>query len=483
MGPEITPSLPDNRPHWNFVERVLFRFSFVYLILYILPFPLQPLQVILGRLPMLLFETHPFPGLVQFLFEKVRQPYENLWNNVVVWTGKHVFDLDITIRPAGSGDTTWNYVQVFCLLVLSAAATLAWSLLDRKRPSYPRLHEGLRVYVRFYVATTMVLYGSVKVIQSQFPSPDADRLLTLYGESSPMRLLWTFMGASQGYNVFTGAGEMLGGLLLCMRRTTLLGALVTFGVMVHVAALNFCYDVPVKLFSTHLVLMAVFLMAPDLPWLARVFLLGRKAEPQEVVPLTRWRWVNGPLVGLRTVLVGAYVGAALLNSYTMSRQFGELAEKPPLHGLWEVEEFALDGQVRPPLTTDGARWQHVIFTRRSFRGTMLATTTMRGEQVYYQVAVDPDSRTVTVSRRAPPNAAKPPENYRLTYRELEPDLIVLEGALETVSDGKPGKRQVRARLRHVGRERFLLLNRGFRWINETPFNRSEPRNPPPKVES
>src|SRR5262249_21326568 len=147
----------------------------------------------------------------------------------------------------------------FCFLLLAAAGTLLWSLLDRKRPQYRRLHEWLRVYVRFYVATTLITYGVVKVIKSQFPYPDGDRLLVPYGESSPMRLLWTFMGASEGYNWFTGAGEMLGGLLLCTRRATLLGALVSCGVMLHVAALNFCYDVPVKLFSTHLVLMSVFL--------------------------------------------------------------------------------------------------------------------------------------------------------------------------------------------------------------------------------
>src|SRR5437763_16588523 len=137
----------------------------------------------------------------------------------------------------------------------------------------------------------MITYGAMKVIKLQFSYPGPDRLLETYGESSPMRLLWTFMGASDEYTWFTGAGEMLGGLLLCTRRTTLLGALVSFGVMLHVAVLNFCYDVPVKLFSTHLVLMSVFLTLPDLPWLAKVFVLGRRAEPREVPPLTRRKWL------------------------------------------------------------------------------------------------------------------------------------------------------------------------------------------------
>jgi hypothetical protein len=64
-----------------------------------------------------------------------------------------------------------------------------------------------------------------------------------------MGLLWTFMGASAAYTIFTGLGELVGGLLLTTRRTALAGALVSAAVMTHVAVLNFCYDVPVKLFS------------------------------------------------------------------------------------------------------------------------------------------------------------------------------------------------------------------------------------------
>jgi len=39
------------------------------------------------------------------------------------------------------------------------------------------------------------------------------------------------MGASASYTIFTGAAEMLGGILLTMRRTTLLGALVCIDVL------------------------------------------------------------------------------------------------------------------------------------------------------------------------------------------------------------------------------------------------------------
>ena len=180
------------------------------------------------------------------------------------WVGRQVFHAEITVRPNGSGDTTYNYVQVYCYAVMAAAVAVAWTLLDRRRTDYTGLYRGLRVYVRFYLAAVMIMYGSAKVIKAQFPNPPLDRLLQPFGDASPMGLLWTFMGTSESYNIFTGAGELIGGLLLTARRTTLLGALVCFAVMSHVAALNFSYDVPVKLFSMHLLAISLFLMAPDL---------------------------------------------------------------------------------------------------------------------------------------------------------------------------------------------------------------------------
>ena len=132
---------------------------------------------------------------------------------------------------------------------MALAATLVWSLADYKRAHYHRLYLGLRVLVRLALGTALIVYGAGKVIPSQFPPLALHRLVQPFGDASPMGLLWSFMGASTPYTIFSGVAEMLGGLLLFFPRTTTLGALVSIGVMSHVVALNFCYDVPVKLFS------------------------------------------------------------------------------------------------------------------------------------------------------------------------------------------------------------------------------------------
>src|SRR5262249_52265293 len=148
-----------------------------------------------------------------------------------------------------------------------------------------------------------------------FPGPGLDRLLQPFGDASPMGLLWTLMGASKLYNVFSGTAEMLGGLLLTLRRTTLLGALVSAAVLVNVVMLNFSYDVPVQLFSLHLLAMSLFLPLPDMRRLADLFLWNRPAPAARIEPLFGRRWLHRGTLGLRTVAIAAYVVWALHFSY------------------------------------------------------------------------------------------------------------------------------------------------------------------------
>jgi hypothetical protein len=156
------------------------------------------------------------------------------------------------------------------------------------------------------------------------------------------------MGTSESYNIFTGAGELLGGLLLTTRRTTLLGELVSFGVLGHVAMLNFSYDVPVKQFSLHLLAVSLFLMAPDLGRLANMFVLNRPVEHVVFRPMFRRAWVDRGAVVLRTLVVAYVLIMALHGAQESRKKFGDLAPRSPLYGIWNVEEFEVDGKPHPP---------------------------------------------------------------------------------------------------------------------------------------
>src|SRR5688572_28309551 len=244
MSETLTAEQPEQR--WHPFTRTAFRFAFVYLLLYNLPFPLSV-----------------FPYL-----DKIAEPYNWLWNSIVPRVGRAVFHREVATVFNGSGDRMFDYLLVACLLLIALVITLIWTFFDRKRLGYPTLYRWLHVYVRFSLGTAMIGYGAFKVISSQFAAPTLDRLMQPYGDSSPMGLLWTFMGASEPYTMFVGAAEMIAGILLFPRKTSTLGALMSVGVLSNVVALNSSYDVPVKLYSSHLLAMAVFLVLPEAQRLA-----------------------------------------------------------------------------------------------------------------------------------------------------------------------------------------------------------------------
>jgi len=435
LEPEAAPAAAvDAPPAWSPAKRIAFRFFFSYFFLYIFPFPLEYIP----------FLEKPV-GLYQLSF----------MDSIVSWVGKAVFGVTITVQPNGSGDTTWNYVQLFVCLVAALVATAVWSVLDRRRTQYARLHEWLRVYVRLSLAVALLSYGAFKVIKSQFPDPTLDRLMQPYGDSSPMGLLWTLMGASTLYTFFGGLSEVIGGVLLAFRRTTLLGALVGGGVMLNVVMLNFSYDVPVKLYSSHLLLMALFLAAPDVKRLADFFLLNRPVAPVRDQPLFRGRWAHRGALVLRTVFFLYAFGFGLKLSWEGLQQYKKMTDgKTPLYGLWTVEEMTTDGQARPPLITDTTRWRRMVFEVPGRTAIQLMDDSRQG----FSLRLDPLKRTLSLTKRG---ETKP--SGQLAYQKPAPDVLLLNGDF----DGK----KVQAKLRRSDPKKFLLVTRGFHWINEYPFNR------------
>jgi hypothetical protein len=424
----------ESEARWSLAKRAVFRFVFAYLVLFNFPFPLG---------------EHTFT-------DAVAQKYDDLWQVVAAWVGKHVLRLgyEISFAPTGSGDTTYYYVQALCFLTLAAFAAAVWSVLDRRRPEYARLYQWLRLYVRFALAAAMMVYGAMKIIPLQMPAPSLTRLIEPYGESSPMGLLWTFMGASKEFEIIVGCAEMLGGVLLVFPRTALLGGLVCLADTAMIFALNMCYDVPVKLYSLHLVLMSAFVVAPDFGRLADLFVFNRGVEAADPPELFRRPRLNRAALALQ-ILFGLYlVGFNFYGVYQRAKVFGALAPKPPLYGIWVVDEFSLDGQVRPPLSNDESRWQRVIFQSPK----SLTIQPMTGPNQTFLLELNREAGTLSLGKRD-----DPAWKAALSFRDPDAGRMTLEGEL----DGH----RIHAGLSRFDESKFLLKSRGFHWIQERPFNR------------
>lgn len=441
---------------WSLPHRIFFRFLCSYLILYCPPN----------------FYFGDYPGQ-----EIALQAYTKLMHAICPWVAIHIFHLSgsaTTYHPTGgSADTTLAYIQNLLLVAFAIAATLIWSLLDRKRSDYRTLHGWLRLLVRYTLALTLIAYGFLKVFPVQFQAPLLFKLVEPFGDFSPMAALWNFMGASPAYTMFSGAAEVTGGMLLLFRRTTTLGALVSFGVMLNVVALDFCYDVPAKLFSANVLLLAVFLAAGDLRRLVNVLVLNRPAAPAAPsAPRFEGRWLR---VAVTTVWL-LFVGYTLVTQIQESREEYNLtyqakANRPPLYGLYEVEAFTRNGRELPMPVTDATLWRKVASQNFGWRlrgGGVISVQKMDNSITRYGAAFDAGNSVVTLNDRDPlawAGSNADPEVLVGTLAWTRPDAehLLLEGNL---ADGA-----VSIRLREIDTSRLLLFSRGFHWINETPFNR------------
>lgn len=274
------------------------------------------------------------------------------WHALNAWVAQAIFQTPLppTLAQNGSGDTLEQYLSVLLYLAAALLLTLFWSVADWRSALTERLFWPWHTLLRFYVAFFLLVYGWSKILLAQMPAPDFTDLLTPLGAMSPMGLLWRSVGASPLFEVAGGLAEALAGALLLSRRTSLPGALLGAGLMGYVLLLNLSYDVPVKLFSAHLLLSpfwprvwAVLLNRPAVPV---VF----PAPPQQ--PWLKWGGrMGGGLMALAILLLPPY------QTWSAQREYDARPADSRSAGIYRVVN-----DTRPADT----RWQQVALSNQSY---------------------------------------------------------------------------------------------------------------------
>lgn len=413
----VQPSTEQPLPYWPFYQRLLFRFWGTYFILYF------------------------FTTWIDIFWLPMAQMMARLLG---------VKDA-LETNGMGSGDGIYYYLQIPALLLVTCIISMVWNVADRKRKSYNNAMYGVWVAVRYVLAFFMITYGLSKVYESQFPAPSLHRLVQPYGMSSPMGLAWTFMGASRPFSIFTGLAEALAGLFLLFRQTARPGALQTIVVMSVVVAMNFCYDIPVKIFSTHLLLAGIFVIAPEIPRLC-IFLFSGRAIPASKLymqPLSsKWALISWIVVKPLMMLL---IALAMFNMYRYDTGKRKDAKKVPLYGLYTADWVISNNDTIPAQLTDSTRWHYLIM---QYEGR--ATVRYMDESFdYFETKVDTVKRTMVMTD-------EDEEQKKYSYTK-QGNVLVLERNLKFDS--------TKIILREYDLKKFLLTNRGFRWVNEVPFNR------------
>ena len=377
--PSITAATSTRWPAW---QRIGFRFAFVYLLLQVAPWRW------IGYIP-------GGGALIT--------PIERGIDAAVQWANRAFFHVaDPLVMPNGSGDTSWAWAQLQLYLWVAAIACVVWSIADRARPAYPRLGYALRTMVRYYIATFALSYGLIKVFALQMGFPTLSQMATPLGDLLPMRLAWMFVGYSTPYQVFSGVAETVAGLLLLSRRTVTLGLIAAVGAFANVVMINLGYDVPVKLFASHLLLACTFLLALDAPRLLGFLALNRAAPGTALYDPpwsgTRARVLHG--VAKVVMVVILLVLPAWSDYQTWERQRHPVAAVPLPVGVYDVTRFVVHGDTIPPLVADTLRWRDVVIDN-NVQGSIGTTDTLfwqRYRRGHFRFRADTAGHELTVWR-------------------------------------------------------------------------------------
>lgn len=378
------------------------------------------------------------------------------WNALADWLAPRLLGQPLAaLAPNGSGDTLRSYVLAGLYLVAAGLGTLVWSVAEGRRDWTPRLGWPAHTTLRFWVAFYLLFYGWSKLLLSQMPAPDFPDLLTPLGEMSPMGLLWRSVGVSPLYERAGGLAEIVPGLLLLSRRTSLLGALLGAGVMAYVLLLNLSFDVPVKLFSGHLLLYCLLLLAPFWPrlWL---FVTNRPVPPQVYPAAASTAGSRRAALAARGLVV---LAALLLPPWQVTRTGGPYgpASRSDLAGIFWVQpsEQVAD---RPGWYTP---WVKLALGEWLYRSDLVAAapqgqaTALQSDGTRLRGSYSADPATRTLDLQLGNFSGK----FRYVRQAGGLRLDALDPPVLPVLTLRPAL------------DATLLRDRGFRWVNERPFNR------------
>lgn len=424
---------------WNFLQKILFRFFFIYFILYTSP-----------------WDSLSFIPGISFVIDG----YSQAFNWAVIKSNEHFFQVfhikHVHQVSNGSGDTSFDWAANYFTLVLSVIGAAIWSLVDRKRKSYRQLNYLLCLFIRYSLALIAFGYGVLKIFALQMPFPLTSQLATPLGDLLPMRFSWFFIGYSAPYQVFSGMMEVLVGLTLLYRRTATLGTLIATAVFINVMMLNLCYDIPVKLFSMNIVLMCLYLLANEWNRIACFFVLNRQAAPCSVYdyPLTKkWMRITRLAIKLFVVFLLCKTSYETVQYYNETKKITNHKDFSP--GIYDVTKYVVNKDTLPALITDTIRWKDLVIENNKSGSINTRDTLFRKRygRSYFSFTVDTLQPIIHFLKF--PGDEKP--LFSLRYQRPDSNTIQFWGLQRNDSIFI----ELKSSARH-----FQLAERQFHWLSE-----------------
>jgi hypothetical protein len=439
------PEAAQPRDRWSLATRIAFRFCFCYL----LPF---------GVTGLFLF--------AYFMFVMTKSKFWNLgrfdpWQATLPWICTHIFGVHRKLTIFPDADYLSGYLQHLVELILAFAATVIWSVLDRKRRHYRRLYAWFALFLRISLAIVLFSYGFDKVFPLQFGMLTPSRLSQQAGGMNMFNMLWVFMASSQPYTIISGALEVLAGLMLLTPSLEMLGALFAVPVLTNVFLLNMDYGVPVKIISSHLLVVAIFLAAPALPGIVRLLVLRHPVPPTVPPALTSRRKMDRAVrVGVAALgfVLALITCTAARTAYAKRLAAAAETEKSPYSGLWIADTFTVPAAGPQSLFTSKLQQEYRVGPGTDHWLSMSIESPKRmnlglrdGVQDGLDLALDSKTGVAELS-----DSDDPVWKARLTFRTTGSDLLTAEGTANGVPISSTWHRKQLSGFRLV-QEKFIWI--------------------------
>lgn len=393
--------------HWSLSKKIYLRFIFLYTLFYIYPYG--------------------FEYIYGFSVKSI-----SFWEDITIWFGESVFDWEFNrdyLYPLG--DTKFEYCRLLLVTIFSVFGSIIWMFIDSKiKLNYNlKLKVLIKTILRYHVAFVIIMFGITKVFMIQFGEMDLDRLETKTGDYSGMSFLWSFMSYSKLYTITVGWVEIIGGVLLLLRKTTFIGAFIVFVAMANVVLMDIGFNVTVKIFAIHLFLMTLMLLSNNIKRMIDFFILNKPTLPntdQALFTVFKFKKVGYVIKGillLYFIVAQVFDHNEYVNKYLNNRY-------KSITAFHEIEIFVINGDTIPALKSSKKRWKSLSISGKSYYPETLAIKKMNSKyEERYSFEADTINKVITYQLYdyGITNNEEKKTEYQFKYEQINKGEFVFEG--------------------------------------------------------
>ncbi|KZS41935.1 hypothetical protein AWE51_00385 [Aquimarina aggregata] len=413
----------------SFLNKFFLRFIFLYLIFYIYPYGFEYVN-------------------------ELNTDDISFWKDITIWFGEFILGWEFDKEYLLNGfDSKYDYSRFLLITLLSVFGATIWVYIDSKIEfKYDsKLKTLTRTILRYHVGLTLIIYGLAKVFMLQFGEMDLDTLERTVGDHTGMGFLWIFMSHSKVYTMFTGWVEVIGGILLLFRKSTFLGAFILFIAMINVVIIDIGYDVRVKMFAIHLLLMTILLISNDIKRLLNFFVFNKPVDPIIESPL----FSNEKIKKIGYLIKGSillYFIISCFFTYSNRIRSQKRNKYSYMTGFHNVEVQKINGDTIP--SSMGHRWKSISFNGNSRRPESLKIISINNKKHTYSFSVDTIQKTIMFKLIKDTLD----DIYKFRYKELPSETFVFQGS------HKGDSILIKTKVKTL--KDYRLTKNGIQWITD-----------------